>query len=65
MLNCRQVTKLVSESQERNLTFMEKAPLKFHLLLCSGCANFSRQVPFLSQAMRAFAKWDGDESPKE
>jgi len=63
MLNCREVTRLISESQERKLSSLEKMPLKFHLMMCSGCNNFSKQVPFLSQAMRAFAKWDGDEPP--
>ncbi len=65
MLNCKQATRLVSESQERKLSVSEKITLKFHLLICSGCKNFSQQIPFLSQAMRAFAKWDGDESTKK
>jgi hypothetical protein len=61
MLNCKEVTQLISESQERKLPLLEKIPLKFHLMMCLGCKNFSKQVPFLSQAMRAFAKWDGHE----
>jgi len=61
MLNCKEVTRLISESQERKLSLLEKMPLKFHLMMCSGCKNFSQQVPFLSQAMRAFAKWKGNE----
>jgi len=63
MLNCKEVTRLISESQERKLSLLEKMPLKFHLMMCSGCKNFSKQVPFLGQAMRAFTKWDGDEPP--
>jgi len=27
-----------------------------HVMMCSGCKNFSLQVPFLSQAMKAYAK---------
>ncbi len=61
MLNCKEATRLISESQERELSLLEKMPLKFHVMMCSGCKNFSLEVPFLSQAMRAFAKWNGDE----
>ena len=61
MLNCKEATRLISESQERKLSLLEKMSLKFHVMMCSGCKNFSQQVPFLSQAMRAFAKCKGDE----
>lgn len=63
MLNCHEATRLISESQDRKLSLLEKMPLRLHLLMCSGCKNFSKQLPFLSQAMRAFAKWDGNEPP--
>ena len=65
MLNCKEATRLISESQERKLSLLEKIPLKFHVMMCSGCKNFSKQVPFLSQAMRTFAKWDGNEPPRK
>lgn len=56
MLNCRSTTRLVSEAQERRLTVRENVGLKVHLMMCSGCRNFSQQIPFLRQAMRAFAQ---------
>lgn len=55
-MNCHQATKLISESQERALSLPEKMSLKMHVMMCSGCKNFSLQVPFLSQAMKAYAK---------
>ena len=59
MMNCQQATRLISESQERPLSVAEKLSLKMHVMMCSGCKNFSLQVPFLSQAMKAYAKgWD-------
>jgi hypothetical protein len=60
MMNCRQATELISESQERSLTLREKMSLRVHVMMCSGCKNFSLQVPFLSNAMTAYAK-DHDE----
>lgn len=56
MLNCKATTRLVSEAQERQLSLREKMGLKVHLMMCSGCRNFSQQIPFLRQTMRAFAQ---------
>ncbi|GAB4216760.1 MAG: hypothetical protein Fur007_17420 [Rhodoferax sp.] len=56
MMNCQQATRLISESQDRALSLSEKVALKVHLMMCSGCKNFSLQIPFLSQAMKAYAK---------
>lgn len=56
MMNCQQTTKLISESQERALSLPEKMSLKVHVMMCSGCKNFSLQMLFLSKAMKAYAK---------
>lgn len=56
MMSCQHATRLISESQDRALSMPEKLSLKMHLMMCSGCKNFSLQVPFLSQAMKAYAK---------
>ncbi|MDD5028731.1 MAG: zf-HC2 domain-containing protein [Rhodoferax sp.] len=55
-MNCQQATRLISESQEHDLSWSKKVALKMHLMMCSGCKNFSLQIPFLSQAMKAYAK---------
>lgn len=55
MLNCKRVTHLISESQERPLRLSEKLSLKMHTIMCSGCRNFVLQVPFIRRAMRAYA----------
>lgn len=64
MMNCQETTRLISESQERPLSLPEKLNLKLHVMMCSGCKNFSLQVPFLSQAMRAYAHGQ-DEKTKQ
>ena len=56
MMNCQQATRLISESQDRALPLSQRVSLKVHLIMSSGCKNFSLQVPFLSQAMKAYAK---------
>lgn len=56
MLSCREVTRLVSESQERKLTVGERLSMNLHLMMCEGCKNFSLQVPFLRRAMKAYSE---------
>lgn len=60
MLNCREATRLYSEAQERELTFKERALLRMHIAMCSGCRNFGEQMGFLRDVMRAYAKGRGD-----
>lgn len=56
MLNCQEVTRLVSESQERSLTLREKMSLRTHLMMCSGCRNYEKNMMSLRLTARAFAK---------
>lgn len=65
MMNCLEATRLISESQERRLSVPEKVTLKMHVMMCSGCKNFSLQVPFLGKAMRAYAQWEDDAGSEE
>lgn len=56
MLNCREATRLISDKQERTLSAKERLTLQLHLMLCGGCQNFNRQIPFLHHAMRAYVE---------
>ncbi len=56
MLNCQNVTKLLSEAQERKLLISEKMSLKLHLMMCSGCNHFAQQMPTLRSMARAYTK---------
>ncbi|BBP05416.1 hypothetical protein TPL01_31160 [Sulfuriferula plumbiphila] len=56
MLNCQEVTRLVSESQERSLTLREKMSLRTHVMMCSGCRNYEKNMMSLRLTARAFAK---------
>ena len=47
MMSCKEVTRLISEGQERQLTLMERAALKWHTMMCTGCTNFGKHMDFL------------------
>jgi hypothetical protein len=52
MLTCKQVSVLVSQSQDRKLGWLERWRLGAHLRVCEGCRNFRQQIEFLRGAIR-------------
>lgn len=58
MDNCKQITALVSSGMDRELTFVERVRVRFHLVMCRGCTNFAKQMQVLRRAARRFAERD-------
>ena len=58
MLSCKDVSRLLSEAQERRLGLWERFNLKLHLMMCRGCTQFHKQLAFISTAMRRFRERD-------
>lgn len=52
MPSCRHASELISESMDRTLSLRERAALRFHLLVCSACRNYRRQLALIRQALR-------------
>ena len=70
MLNCIEASQLVSESQERSLSWRERWRLQLHLWICTGCPRFERQIRLLREALhilnrRAEAGMAGFDMPPE
>jgi hypothetical protein len=55
MLSCRQVTEVCSTEMDRPLKFGERVSLRTHLLMCTGCRNYRKQMKALRQVMQAYA----------
>jgi predicted anti-sigma-YlaC factor YlaD len=51
MLNCRQVSDLLSDRLDRDLRPMERLGLRIHLSMCKGCARVEQQLEFLRKAV--------------
>ncbi|MBI5626468.1 MAG: zf-HC2 domain-containing protein [Nitrosomonadales bacterium] len=58
MLNCKHATMLMSQGMDKKLGMMQKMGLRFHLMMCSGCRNFNKQMEFLRQGCRKFTQQD-------
>jgi Putative zinc-finger len=51
VLNCRQVSHLVSEAQDRRLGLVERWRLHVHLKVCEGCRHFQDHMQFMRSAV--------------
>lgn len=63
-LNCREVTRLVLEGEDRRLRLSERLGVRVHMLICKACPTFARQVQFMRGAMGRWKQYGGDEPPR-
>jgi hypothetical protein len=54
MPKCPNMTFLLSQSMDRDLSWRERAALELHLLQCQSCREAQRQLDFLRRAARRF-----------
>ena len=52
MLHCREISKLVSESMERDLPLRQRLQVRMHLMMCRMCSGFARQIRSLRRVAR-------------
>lgn len=50
MFSCHQASRLASRAMEEPLGPLDKKLLGLHLMMCGGCANFSKRLHFLRKA---------------
>ena len=65
MLNCQGATRLLSEAQEQKLGLQERMALQMHLVMCSGCRNFGKQMHTLRQITRAYVQGADERADKK
>lgn len=58
MLTCRDITRLQSERNERELTARERMELRLHTMVCRGCRRYGKQIDFIRRAARAVREGD-------
>jgi hypothetical protein len=59
--SCREVTRLVLESQDRELSLADKLALEIHWRVCDGCVRFKRQTDFMRDAMKRWRNYEDTE----
>ena len=58
LLSCKEATRLMSQAQDRPLSYAERVKLRLHLAACTACTRFSRQMTMLREA-----GWSGSRTP--
>jgi len=48
MRNCKEVVRLLASGEE--LRLLDKAELRVHLLMCSNCSRFAKQLRLMKKA---------------
>ncbi len=51
-LDCKEVSRLLSEMQDREVPAAEQARLRLHLVVCETCRTVEEQMAFIRRAMR-------------
>ncbi len=52
MLSCKEVSQMVSLSLDRPLPIGKRLAVRMHLMICTLCSRYRRQLLFLRQATR-------------
>ena len=61
MLTCREATQKKKKKQDRILNFKEMSALQFHVLMCSSCRRFGKQMKSLSLLSKQYKKFDEEQ----
>ena len=59
LLDCKEVSRLISEGLDEALPGPERARMRLHFVMCSTCRNVDEQMDFLRRAMRQLGREDG------
>ncbi len=65
MLNCRQATRLISQSLDAKLPWHRRLQMKVHLLYCVWCRRYAAQLKFLRRATRELPPEALDAAPQK
>ncbi len=65
MLDCREVSRLISEGLDRDLPAADRTRMRLHFMACQNCRTVDEQMAFLRRAMRRLDEGaaPGDEAP--
>ena len=57
-LDCKEVSRLLSDGQDQDLPAAERARLRLHFVVCQTCRNVDEQMDFIRRAMRRLGRDD-------
>ncbi|HOX68395.1 MAG: zf-HC2 domain-containing protein [Rhizobacter sp.] len=61
-LDCKAISRLISDGQDRDLPPAERARMRLHFVICETCRDVNDQFSFLREAMKRLSR---NEPPAE
>lgn len=62
-LNCKQVSRILSDGLDRDLPPGERARLRLHLAICAACREVEQQMNFLRRVLKRIGPDEPNEPP--
>ncbi len=63
IFSCKHAATAINESLDDRLSLRKRMVVRLHLMMCSQCRRFKRQMLFLRRATQLFARLPEQESP--
>ena len=63
MFSCKEVTRMVSESMDRDLSRYRRIGIWIHLMMCKFCSRYKQQLISLRKALRSEGLHDENSEP--
>ena len=54
LLSCKDVSRLLSQAEDRPMATWDRLRVRWHLAVCSMCRAFERQLALVREAMRRY-----------
>ncbi len=64
MMNCRKVSRMVSDSMDRKLSLYQRLGIRMHLLMCRYCYRYYKQLFFLRKVIQKTTDWSEEVGTK-
>jgi hypothetical protein len=61
MPSCKEIAALVSENMDRQLPIRQRLPIRFHVMMCSLCRRYEKQLHLLRHGAHHYADPDENE----
>jgi hypothetical protein len=63
MFNCNKISRLVSESFDREIPLFQKVGLRIHFLMCRICSRYADQLRILRETVCLYGMPKKDDGP--
>lgn len=65
MLSCKEVSRLMSDSLEKQLPLSKRMGIRMHLMMCSACRTARKQMRFVRQLLTGYDRWLEENGPEK